>query len=237
VNQPGHVMLIGATGLVGRLALAGLLERAGREDFHIYVPTRRALGVDHPQLRPIVVALDSAEGLAQIEDILQREGARLESFASALGTTRRAAGSDAAFAAVDRDLVMALAGIAHRHGARQAVVVSSIGADPASPSFYLRVKGEMEAGVLALGFERADFLQPGLLLGQREGAVRRGERLAQQVVPLFNPLLIGPLARLRAIRAEAVAAALVALVGRQGAGVLQLSNRAIEELAGGLGVP
>lgn len=237
MNQPGHVMLIGATGLVGRLALPRLLERADREGFHVYVPTRRALGVKHPQLRPIVVALDSTDGLSQVEDILQREAVRLECFACALGTTRRAAGSDAAFAAVDRDLVLALAGIAHRHGARQAVVVSSIGANPASPNFYLRVKGEMETGILVLGYERADFLQPGLLLGRREGEPRRGERLAQRVLPWFDPLLFGPLARLRAIRAEAVAAALVALVGRQGAGVLQLSNRAIEELAAGRGAP
>ncbi len=231
MDANGHVMLIGATGLVGRQALPHLLERASREGFRVYAPGRRAPHVQHERLRPIVARVDTPAGLAQVERILRDEGVRLESFLCALGTTRAEAGSEAAFAGVDRDLVLALAGIAHQHGARQAVVVSSIGADPASPSFYLRVKGEMETGILALGFERADFLHPGLLLGERDGPARPGERFWQRLAPLWNPLMIGPLRRLGAIPAAQVGAALVHLAGRQGAEVVRHNNAAIERLA------
>lgn len=233
MSTSSDVMLLGATGLVGRLALPLLLDRAEREGFIVHAPTRRSLDVKHACLRPIHGEIETEQGLALVDRVLAEDGVRLEAFVCALGTTLKQAGSEAVFAAVDRDLVLKLALIAHRHGARQAVVVSSVGADAASPSFYLRVKGEMEAGILALGFERADFLHPGLLLGPRGPERRRGERIAQMLSPLFNPLLLGPLRRFRAIRAETVAAAMTALVGRQGAGVMMLTNPSIEEMARG----
>jgi len=226
-----NLLLAGATGMVGGLALSALLDGAGREHCQIYAPTRRALTPTHPRLHPIEVDPGTATGQAQIERALVGQGVRLDGFICAIGSTLKAAGSQAAFAAIDRDLVLALAAIARRHGARQAIVVSSVGAAAASPSFYLRIKGEMEAGIEKLGFERVDFLQPGLLLGERTGAARPGERIAQVLNPLLNPLLLGSLRRYRAIRAETVAAALVALAGRKGSGVARLTNAAIEDCA------
>lgn len=226
-----NVLLAGASGLIGGLALPALLQRAEREDWQIVAPTRRALAVQHPRLHPLVGDPGLPQAQAAIERALAGKGTRTLSFACAIGSTLRAAGSQAAFAAVDRDLVLALAGIARRRGARQAIVVSSVGAAAGSSSFYLRVKGEMEAGIEALGFERVDFLQPGLLLGERSGQPRPGERLGQWMAPLFNPLLRGSLSRYRAIRADAVAAALVALVGQSGPGVTRFANDDIEAVA------
>lgn len=229
--KPANLLLAGATGLVGGMALGRLLEAGRREPWQVFAPTRRALGVTHPRLQPIEVDPGTPAGLAQVERILVGQGVRLDCFICAIGGTLKVAGSQAAFAAIDRDLVLALAGVARRHGARQAIVVSSVGAAANSPSFYLRVKGEMESGIEKLGFERADFLQPGLLLGERTGAARPGERIAQILNPLLNPLLLGSLRRYRAIRAETVAAALAALAGRKGSGITRLTNAAIEEHA------
>ncbi len=231
VSRSAKLLLAGATGLVGGLALAALLEADRRRHWQIYTPTRRALSLTHPRLHPIEVDPGTSAGQAQIERVLVAQGVRLDCFVCAIGSTLKAAGSQAAFAAIDRDLVLALAGIARRHGARQAIVVSSVGAAPSSASFYLRVKGEMEAGVEKLGFERVDFLQPGLLLGERAGVSRPGERIAQVLNPLLNPFLLGSLRRYRAIPAEKVAAALVALAGRKGSGVTRLTNAAIEDCA------
>jgi uncharacterized protein YbjT (DUF2867 family) len=226
-----NVLLAGASGLIGGLALPALLQRAEREDWRIVAPTRRALPVQHPRLHPLVGDPGSPQAQAAIERALAGNGTRTLSFACAIGSTLRAAGSQAAFAAIDRDLVLALASIARRLGARQAIVVSSVGAAARSSNFYLRVKGEMEAGVEALGFERCDFLQPGLLLGERSGEKRPGERIGQLLAPLYNPLLRGPLSRYRAIGADAVAAALVALVGRSGNGVMRFANADIDAVA------
>lgn len=229
--KPSNLLLAGATGLVGSLALSTLLEVTGREHSQIYAPTRRALTLTHPRLHPIEVDPGTPAGQAQIERVLVGQGVRLDGFICAIGSTLKAAGSQAAFAAIDRDLVLALAAIAKRHGARQAVVVSSVGAAAASPSFYLRIKGEMEAGIEKLGFARVDFLQPGLLLGERTGAARPGERIAQILNPLFNPVLLGSLRRYRAIRADTVAAALVALAGQAGSGVSRMTNAEIQDAA------
>lgn len=229
--KSANLLLAGATGLVGGLALPALLDGLGPAQWQVYAPTRRALGPTHPRLHPIEVDPGTPAGQSQIERMLVGQGVRLDCLICAIGSTLKAAGSQAAFAAIDRDLVLALAGIARRHGARQAIVVSSVGAAANSPSFYLRIKGEMEAGIEKLGFERVDFLQPGLLLGERTGAVRPGERIAQVLNPLLNPLLLGSLRRYRAIRAETVAAALAALAGRAGSGVSRMTNAAIEDCA------
>src|SRR5205085_9625313 len=86
---------------------------------------------------------------------------------SALGTTWRAAGSEAAFRAVDFTMVVDFATAAREAGVPRMIAVSSVGADAGSRAFYLRVKGEMEAALSALGFDRLDIVRPGLLRGDR----------------------------------------------------------------------
>jgi uncharacterized protein YbjT (DUF2867 family) len=95
--------------------------------------------------------------------------------------------------------------------------VSSVGADPRSRNFYLRVKGELERDLTRLPIETVHVFRPGLLLGPRTEN-RPGERMAQAVLPTMSFLLAGPLRRYRAIDADRVAAAMVraALSGATG---------------------
>lgn len=152
-------------------------------------------------------------------------------FVSCLGTTLRAAGSREAFIAVDRDMVLNLAQVARRHGARRAIVVSSVGASRQSGNFYLRVKGEIEDAFEAMGFERLDFIRPGLLLGERQSR-RPAEALAQKFAPLFNPLFAGRLRPYRSIRTELVAKAIVRLAGEKNFGRYVHTYAGILALAG-----
>jgi len=228
----GHVVLLaGATGLIGGLTLPGLLRRAEVENFQVCAPTRRALTLSHPRLNNVLADASGLAGQKQISDALRAQGAPVSSFICALGTTLRAAGSKAAFAAVDRDILSALAEIARKNGARQALLVSSIGANPQSSNFYLQIKGEVEAALPAIGFERVDILQPSLLLGERAGQQRAGESIAQHLAPVYNAILAGPLRRYRAIDAIMVAAALVALCGAAGNGTSRLTYREILDAA------
>ena len=151
---------------------------------------------------------------------------------SAIGTTMRQAGSKAAFRAVDHDAVTDFASAARRAGARRMAIVSSVGADAASRNFYLRVKGEAEAALRALGFERLDIMRPGLLRGPRDGPPRTGERLALLLSPVSDLILRGPLDRYAAIDAAVVADAMVASLDQTGAGTFVHENRAIHRLAG-----
>lgn len=151
---------------------------------------------------------------------------------SALGTTMRAAGSQAAFRAVDLDAVAAFAAAARRAGARHMVTVSSVGADPASSNFYLRTKGEMEQALEALGFDRLDIFRPGLLRGERGADRRLGERVGILLSPAVNLLLRGRLDRYAAIDADVVAAAAAAALAQAEPGLFRHDNRSIRRLAG-----
>ncbi len=109
--------------------------------------------------------------------------------------------------------------------------ISSVGADPRSPNFYLRLKGEAEAALAALGFSRLDILQPGLLRGSRSAERRLAERIGIVLSPVANLFLQGPLARYAAIDAEIVAQAAAAAVDMSGAGVHRHENPSIRHLA------
>jgi uncharacterized protein YbjT (DUF2867 family) len=205
------ILLVGATGLVGR----GVVEQAGL-------------------LKLTPLARRAVEGalVAPAEDwpaiIAERRPAVL---ISCLGTTIRQAGSQAAFRAVDHDLVLACARAAREAGASRMIAVSSVGASARSANFYLRTKGEVEEGLRALGFERLDLLRPGLLTGARDGAPRRGEGLAILAAPLSDALLHGGLRRYRSIPAAVVARAIVRLAARKEPGAHIHENDAIRALA------
>lgn len=210
-----RVLLTGASGLVGSEVLDRLL--APGAPFEVVAPTRSPLAFKSARLSNPIYDDDKARRRG--DSGLRRSLAGLKSdvWICTLGTTMAKAGNQAAFVAVDRDLVLKFAGIARALGARQAILVSSVGASPRSGSFYLRVKSEAERGLAEQNFPRVDILRPGLLLGER-GERRPGERVAQALSPLYNPLLIGPLSRYRAVQAATVAECAVRLALEGGSG-------------------
>ena len=148
----------------------------------------------------------------------------------ALGTTIHAAGSQAAFQAVDFDAVLAFAKAAQRAGARRLALVSALGADVHSRVFYNRVKGQTEQALADLGFETLVIARPSLLLGNRaalQQAPRMGEALAQAVAPALA-WLTPP--RLRAIKAETVARAMLIALDSAGPGLHILESDQLQRM-------
>ncbi|WP_421233615.1 NAD(P)H-binding protein [Aeromonas jandaei] len=146
----------------------------------------------------------------------------------ALGTTRKDAGSAEAFRRVDLDYVIAFAKLARSHGCQRLIVVSSMGARASSPALYPRTKGEMEQALLAQSWPRLAIVRPAMLLGNRQPP-RRSEQIFQAIYPLFRPLLVGKLARWRAIEASQVAHAMITL-SRQPAGCEIVENEQLLRL-------
>jgi dTDP-4-dehydrorhamnose reductase len=210
-------LLVGATGMVGGAVIANA------DALRLTILARRETAGLLPQHKLLVAPPE------QWGEVIAAE--RPAIFISCLGTTIRQAGSQAAFRAVDHDLVLAAARAAKEGGAQQAIVVSSVGASAKAGNFYLRTKGETEDGLRALGFERLDILRPGLLTGERQGPARVGEGIAMLAAPLTNALLHGSLRRYRSIPGETVARAIVALAGRSDSGVHIHENDAIRVLA------
>ncbi|MCW0199631.1 NAD-dependent dehydratase [Sphingopyxis sp.] len=208
------ILLIGATGLVG-----GIVARSVAAT----ILSRRA--PDDPSSQREIIVAPSEQWPALIAD------RRPATLISCLGTTIRQAGSQAAFRAVDHDLLLACARAAKEAGVRQMIAVSSVGASAKASNFYLRTKGEVEDGLRALGFDRLDLLRPGLLTGNRAGLPRLGEGIAMAAAPLTDALLHGSLRRYRSIPAERVAQAIARLTGERASGVYIHENDAIRALA------
>jgi uncharacterized protein YbjT (DUF2867 family) len=221
MSEPRRVLLAGATGLLGTCAM----QAAGAQPtLHLVALTRREAPIPHGTRMEMMVAEPARwpEAVATIAP---------DAVICALGTTRRKAGSEEAFLAVDRDLVLALAAAAREAGVANFVLVSSAGADPLAKPFYLRVKGQTEAAVTKLRFRRLDILRPGLLRGRRTDDRRPLERLAILASPLSDLLLHGDKRRFRSIDARTVAEAALQLAREKAAGRFVHDNAAIHRAA------
>ena len=166
---PQHILLAGATGLTGEHLLDRLLNEPTVT--RVLAPSRRPLA-EHPHL-------DNPVG--ELRELLPRLNGPIDTAFCCLGTTIKQAGSQAAFRAVDHDLVLAFAERARELGARHLLVVSALGADPHSAVFYNRVKGETEQALKAQDWPQLTLVRPSLLLGPR-AEFRLGERLAAPVM-------------------------------------------------------
>jgi len=198
MSEVRRVLLVGATGLVGTRIMQACV---GRSDLRLIALTRREAPMPQGARMEMLVA-DPAEWEQSLATVAP------DAVICALGTTWRRAGRDeAAFRAVDQELVLRVARAAKAIGVSNFVLVSSVGADMASRTLYLRLKSEVETALRKLRFHRLDILRPGLLRGPRSGDRRPAERLAIILSPLLNLVLHGERRRLRAIDARVVARA------------------------------
>jgi uncharacterized protein YbjT (DUF2867 family) len=215
-----QALLVGASGLVGG-KVAILLSAA---DAEVHIPTRRMLEIMPPGTVQHIA--DPAEWPGVIAGLVP------DVAISCLGTTWNKSGkNEAAFRAVDLDLVLAFAAAAKKAGARHMIAVSSVGASDRSSNFYLRTKGQAEEGLKQLGFERLDILRPGLLIGER-GERRFGERIGILLSPFTDMLLHGSHRRYRGINSATVARAIAKLTVGGGSGSFIHENDALTALAG-----
>jgi uncharacterized protein YbjT (DUF2867 family) len=172
------VVVAGATGLVGKAILEGLLANARVAAVHTL--GRRPSQVRHAKLTSHVVDLSALPRLPGLDEVYL-----------ALGTTIKVAGGQAAFRAIDFDANLAVARAALEAGARCCGLVSAMGANVASKVFYSRVKGELEEALSGLPFAGLIVARPSLLVGDRS-VLAQPDRLAERFGSFMGQLL-GPL--------------------------------------------
>lgn len=153
-----RIVIAGATGLIGKQLVVAL---AGQEGVETHILVRRK-----PERAPTGVIVHEAASPDWPKLVA---AIRPDVAISCLGTTMRVAGSKAAFRAVDLDLVTDFGNAAKGAGARHMIAVSSVGASAKASNFYLQTKGEAEAAMTRMGFDRVDFLRPGLLTVRTAG--------------------------------------------------------------------
>jgi uncharacterized protein YbjT (DUF2867 family) len=207
------VLLLGATGLVGRELLTLLLADPGVSS--VVVVARRPTRVQHARLVERVFELDDMSAHPDVFAVDQ--------IFCALGTTIKQAGSQERFRTVDYDYPLAAARLGLAHGARHYLLVSALGANATSRIFYNRVKGEVERDLIALEYPAVTIARPSLLLGHR-AQFRLGERVAARLGWLTP-------GRYKPIQARDVARALVRLARDVDPGVRIVESKELRLIA------
>ena len=154
--QQQHAIVLGATGATGRALVQQLLEHPAFGSVTIFV--RKAPALTHEKLKVHVIDFSKLQTYKNliVGDVLF----------SALGTTRKDAGSKAKQYEVDYTYQYEFAKMALNNGVDHYALVSSYGADETSMFFYLKIKGALEEAIKKLSFQSICIYQPPSLIRQ-----------------------------------------------------------------------
>lgn len=228
MSDSRSAVVIGGSGAVGSSVVRALL--AGDVWRRVTVLVRRpdALAeLKDPRLeRRVCDVLDSA----QYEGFLTGHGVAFCTLG--IGEPSKVAREE--FKRVDLDGTATFAGACRRQGVQHFSLLTAVMANAKSRVYYTHIKGETEERVKALGFARASFFRPSMLVTptNRFGFT---QAVFLKVFPLIDPLLVGPLSRFRSIKVSDLGKAMVRHAERPGAGVEVLEWREFEAVLKGTG--
>jgi uncharacterized protein YbjT (DUF2867 family) len=201
-------VVAGATGLIGKELVQLLISEPAYVAVTLLV--RRPTGITHPKIYEKILDFDNLEQAG-----IDLTGADV--FCT-LGTTIKKAGTQEAFRQVDYTYPLTLGRMAKTRGAKQFLIVTSMGASSSSRFFYNRVKGDIEEALRNLDLPALQIFRPSLLLGNRK-EIRIGERIASAVSGILSPLFLGPLRKYCPIQAHAVAKTMINAAQNNPAGI------------------
>ena len=187
-----HAIVLGGTGATGQELVKLLLKDSNFSKVSIFV--RRTLNIEHKKLTTHKIdfsRLNEYKALV-VGDILF----------SALGTTKKDAGSKNQQYLVDYTYQYEFAKMASENGVTHYSLVSSVGANKKSLFFYPKIKGALEEAVKALKFNRIQIFQPPALIRQ-PGLMRSAEKSGLNILKGLNK--IGILKSLKPLLVEDLA--------------------------------
>src|SRR6195256_2860987 len=198
------VTVFGGTGFLGRRIVRHLRHR----EFPVRIASRhpdrgrRLFGPDDPQLRSVQANIHDersvADALAGAYGVVNAVSLYLER-------------GQETFHSVHVESAQRVAAQAHRAGVERLVHVSGIGADAASPSRYIRKRGEGELAVRA-AFADALFVRPAVMFGPDDALLTTLLKLLRRL-PIY-PMFGRGRTRLQPAYVEDVAEAVARVVRR-----------------------
>jgi uncharacterized protein YbjT (DUF2867 family) len=199
--------IIGATGLIGSHVLKMLQDDPYYAS--IKVVLRRAVPLNHPKTHLQVIDFtDDAAFKAAI--------AGSDAVFSTVGTTQKQVkGDKVAYRKVDFDIPVHAAQFCVETGCPHFLLVSSVGANSKSNSFYIKLKGEVEDRIGTMNIRSISIFRPSMLLGKREEH-RFAEGLTQTLFNMFSFLIPS---KFKPVEASDVARAMVAASKQETSGV------------------
>ena len=219
MNQKTAILL-GATGLTGRLILSKLIADDSYASIKLF--SRNTSGNTSPKIKEFV------------GDMLQLEHFKKDFTADVvfccIGTTSSKTKDRAIYRAIDFGIPFTAAKLAKENNIPTFIVVSAMGSNPKSKVFYNRTKGEMEQAVIDQKVLHTYILRPSLILGARDDR-RFGESLAAVIMKILNVFLHGKAKKYRAIEADCIARAMIQLA--KSSPKMQIVNSDIIQELGG----
>ena len=191
------INIFGATGLIGSALLQQCLENEQITSVKIFI--RKKLDIQNAKIQQVITTFDTLENVKSeiTGDVVF----------NCLGTTLKQAGSEAAQYDIDCSYPVKVAQLAAANGVPCMVNVSSVGTSE-NGNFYLKTKADMERGVSDAIGEKAYFIRPSFLVGDRP-EFRLGEKIGIYAFYGINLLLLGGLRKYRSIHANQVAKAML----------------------------
>ncbi|MES2061763.1 MAG: oxidoreductase [Bacteroidota bacterium] len=190
-------IIAGASGLIGSNLVNILLEAPQYAE--VLVIVRKELPIQHKKLVQLVINFDELDK--------HTEAIKGHVIFSCLGTTKSQTPDKKLYRKIDYDYPLQLAQIAKQNGVEQFHVVTALGANKNSSTFYLKLKGELEDELQKQGLKTLHIYQPSMLMGERERN-RWLERIATGIFKVIDPLLVGGLKKYRSIKGATVAHAM-----------------------------
>lgn len=148
-----------------------------------------------------------------------------------IGTTQKnVKGDNDLYRKIDFDIPVKAARLGKEIGCEKFIIVTSVGANSHSNTFYLKLKGELENAIHSVGLDAVHIMQPSMLLGERKEH-RSGEGLLQSSTKLLSGLFFGSLRKYKAIHGKTVAAAMLNAAKKNDTGFFRYTYDGIKELA------
>ncbi|HYK75596.1 MAG TPA: NAD(P)H-binding protein [Daejeonella sp.] len=218
--MPGTAILVGASGLIGSYLLDFLL----KEPFYtkIVLLLRKPMDIQHPKIEQQIIDFDQ---LYQSASLIKGDV-----IFSCLGTTRQKTPDKQQYLKIDNHYPFEIARIGRENGVPQFHIVSSLGADPNSNSFYLKQKGNLEEKLKMLNYPSLHLYRPSYLEGTRKEK-RLDDILMRPLMKILNLFFIGSLKNYRSIKAETVALAMIKQSLKNLQGIYIYPSQQIKELA------
>ncbi len=195
-------IVFGGTGLVGRSLIDELIKNDNYGIIRVFTRNK----VSYPGVQKVMNSTVDFEHPESFSEQIKGDDLYI-----CLGTTMKKAGSVKKMEEIDRELSVTLSKSARDNGVKRVAVVSSIGADRSSSSYYLRIKGEMEQQIMDIDFETIAIVRPSLLLGERNER-RFGESAGKIIMKILGIFLFGKFRKYRAIKAVDVAFAMIRIL-------------------------
>nr|WP_067056941.1 NAD(P)H-binding protein [Mucilaginibacter sp. L294] len=190
-------IIAGASGLIGSNLVNILLEAPQYAE--VLVIVRKELPIQHKKLVQLVINFDELHKHAEV--------IKGHAVFSCLGTTKSQTPDKKLYRKIDYDYPLQLAQIAKQNGVDQYHVVTALGANKNSSTFYLKLKGELEDELQKQELKTLHIYQPSMLMGERERN-HWLEKIATGIFKVIDPLLVGGLKKYRSIKGATVAHAM-----------------------------